>query len=135
MAFISGLNRWSACLGSALAGFGLFAIAFESAGAEVDLKSLPPPANRPIDFATDIRPLLQTACLKCHGPETHKSGFQLTTRLRALKGGEKGVDIFPGDSAQSPLIHYVAGLVDDMEMPPAGKGAPLTVYQVALLRA
>ena len=44
-----------------------------------------------------------------------------------------GVDIIPGDSAHSPLIHFVARLVPDMEMPQ--KGEPLTTEQVGLLRA
>lgn len=51
-----------------------------------------------------------------------------------MKGGENGVDIFPGDSARSPLIHYVARVVPDMEMPPPGKGDPLTAEQVGILR-
>ena len=40
--------------------------------------------------------------------------------------------ILPGESAKSPLIHYVARLVEDMEMPPKGKGDPLTRAEVAL---
>src|SRR5262249_26162813 len=36
---------------------------------------------------------------------------------------------------KSPLVHYVARLVEDMEMPPPGKGEPLTPEQVGLLRA
>jgi len=45
------------------------------------------------------------------------------------------VDVIPGQSAKSPLIHYVTRLVEDMEMPPAGKGEPLTPEQIGLLRA
>ncbi len=43
--------------------------------------------------------------------------------------------LFAGDSANSLLIHYVARQVKDMEMPPVGKGNPLTPEQISLLRA
>ncbi len=105
------------------------------AAAQVDASQLPPPANVPIDFARDIKPILQTSCLRCHGPEKPRSNFHLDNRPAALKGGDNGVDILPGDSARSHLIHYVSYLVDTMEMPPVGKGDPLTPAQVALLRA
>ena len=50
--------------------------------------------------------------------------------------GANGADIIPGDSAKSPLIHYVARLVEDMEMPPPGKGEPRSpMIQIGLLRA
>src|SRR5947207_2162965 len=100
-----------------------------------DRAKLPPAAARAIDFRKDIQPLLEGTCLKCHGPEKHKSGFRLDNRESALAGGEHGQDIVPGDSAKSPLIHYVARLVEDMEMPPKGKGDPLTPAQVGRLRA
>jgi mono/diheme cytochrome c family protein len=98
-------------------------------------ESLPAPAPVQIDFARDIRPILETSCFRCHGPEKPKSGFRLDNRDAALKGGDTGVDIISGDSAKSPLIRYVAGLEKDMQMPPPGKGEPLTTNQIALLRA
>jgi len=103
--------------------------------ADPDAALLPPPAGREVDFARDIRPLLDTACLRCHGPEKPKSRFRLDDRAEALKGGSGGIAIIPGNSAESPLIHYVARLVPEMEMPPDGKGEPLTPEQVGLLRA
>jgi hypothetical protein len=106
-----------------------------ASGAEVDISKLPPPATVQVDFARQIEPILETSCLRCHGPEKPKSRFRLDNREAALKGGTTGVDIAPGDSAKSPLIHYVARLVPDMEMPPDGKGEPLTKDQIALLRA
>jgi hypothetical protein len=96
---------------------------------------LPPPTARTVSFVDDIQPILLESCLRCHGLERPKSGFRLTDRDSALKGGSHGVDIVSGRSADSPLIRYVAGQVEDMEMPPAGKGQPLIPEQVALLRA
>jgi hypothetical protein len=104
-------------------------------GAEVDVSKLPPPATNRIDFVRDIRPILEDNCLRCHGPEKPKNNFRLDSRATALKGGDDGVDIIPGDSAKSPLIHYVAYLVEDTEMPPVGKGSQLTPAQVSTLRA
>jgi len=103
--------------------------------AEVDITKLPPPATTNVDFIRDIQPILENNCLRCHGPEKTKSKFRLDNREAALKGGEGGVDILPGKSAQSPLIQYVAHLVADMEMPPIGKGDQLTSQQVSVLRA
>jgi mono/diheme cytochrome c family protein len=103
--------------------------------AEVDLARLPAAASRPIDFAADIKPIFETSCLRCHGAERPKSGFSLTTREAVLKGGDEGISVIPGDSANSSLIHYVARLVPEMEMPPAGKGEPLSPEQIGVLRA
>jgi hypothetical protein len=103
--------------------------------AEIDESKLPPPAPIRIDFARDIKPILTNNCFKCHSGEKPKSHFLLTSRESALKGGTQGVDIIPGQSAKSPLIHYVSRLVADMEMPPEGKGMPLTTEQIGLLRA
>ncbi|MCI0536594.1 MAG: hypothetical protein L0Z50_15345, partial [Verrucomicrobiales bacterium] len=103
--------------------------------AEIDETKLPPPAQRAVDFDRDVRPLFEGSCFRCHGPERPRSRFSLVSQETALKGGENGVDILPGQSAKSPLIHYVAHLVEDMEMPPPGKGEPLTAQQIGLLRA
>ncbi len=134
-------DRRDACPAGLLAGFWLQAfVAMASvsstwAAEPVDIAKLPPPAKLQVDFARDIKPIFESTCFRCHGPERPKSHFSLATRAAALKGGANGVDILPGDSAKSPLIHYVSRLVEDMEMPPPGKGAPLTPEQIGLLRA
>ena len=101
----------------------------------LDASKLPPPASGEMDFDRDIKPIFETTCFRCHGPEKPKSKFRLDHRDSALKGGANGVDILPGRSGASPLIHYVARVVEDMEMPPPGKGEPLTPEQVGRLRA
>lgn len=103
--------------------------------AEIDARQLPPPASQQIDFVRDIKPILEMNCLKCHGVEKPKGGFSLSSRNTTLKGGDQGVDVIPGDSARSPLIHYVSGLVEDMVMPPERTGLSLSLEQVGLLRS
>jgi hypothetical protein len=129
---ISDLGFRISCLLSATL---LFSAALGAPSAEVDTSKLPPPASKKIDFATDIKAILDGRCLKCHSDEKPKSQFHLTSRQAALHGGEHGVDIVPGQSAKSPLIHYVSGLVEDMQMPPEGRGTPLTPEEIGLLRS
>ena len=98
---------------------------------------LPRPVERRVDFATEIQPIFDRSCLKCHGQKRPKGSYQMTSRNAAVKGGDSGVAIHPGDSERSPLVHYIAGLVEDMEMPPEGKKdyPKLTKEQVGLVRA
>ena len=104
------------------------------AAAELDPSKLPPPTTNSVTFERDIRPIFDQTCLRCHGPERPKSHFRLDNRESALKGGDNGIDIIPGDSSKSPLVYYVARLIPDMEMPPEGKGRPLTEGQIAAFR-
>ncbi|HSH92750.1 MAG TPA: DUF1553 domain-containing protein [Roseimicrobium sp.] len=90
-------------------------------------------AAESVDFVRDIRPILNKACLSCHGPEKQKNGYRVDVKEIALKGGDThGVAIVPGKSAESPLIQYVSGKVEDMLMPP--KGDRLTVGEIDLLK-
>jgi hypothetical protein len=116
----------------------LLAILLSGAGAvaqePVEPGKLPMSTERKVDFATDIQPLLKRSCLKCHGDKRPKSDYRLTSRETALRGGELGVAILPGDSANSPLVHFIAGLVEDSEMPPEGKAPALSNGEIALVR-
>ena len=124
------ISRAAFCVGLVLSatgsGFGAVVI---------DESKLPPPAPGQIDFARDIKPIFEQSCFKCHNTEKPKSHFRLDSRAAALKGGDDGVDILPGQSAKSPLIHYVAGVVADMQMPPEDKAPPLSREQIGVLRA
>ncbi|MGP8238320.1 MAG: c-type cytochrome domain-containing protein, partial [Limisphaerales bacterium] len=95
----------------------------------------PSPALSLVDFDHDIRPIFETSCLRCHGPERPKSHFRLDNRESALKGGNDGQDILPGHGAESPLLRRVSSTNEDTQMPPPGKGEPLTPAQIGLLRA
>jgi len=101
----------------------------------VDETKLPPAASVKVDFEQQIKPIFESKCYRCHGPERPRSHFRLDNRESALKGGDNGIDLIPGNSAKSPLVHYIARLVPDMEMPPPEKGEPLTPGEVGVVRA
>ena len=116
--------------------FAMAMVCGAAAAAKVQEKLLPPAANETVDFARDIEPIFDNSCLRCHGAEKPKSHFRLSNRASALAGGDMNSnDIVPGDSAKSLLTLYTAYTVEDLKMPPVGKGAQLTSHQVGLLRA
>lgn len=94
---------------------------------------LPPAANRPVDFARDIKPMLESGCIKCHAHGQRKGGFQVDSRELFLKGGESGPAALAGRSAESLVVKLVAGQDPDRVMP--AKGPRFTAEQVGLLRA
>ena len=102
-------------------------------GALVFLAALPGFAADKIDFALDVKPLLESACLSCHGPEKPKGDLQLMSRVLAIKGGENGASLVPGKPAESKL-HTSTILAPDHDdiMPP--KGDPLSKAQTEVLR-
>jgi len=102
--------------------------------AEVDVSTLPPVADRKVDFVKDIQPILSRSCYECHGPTKAEAGLRWDAREIALKGSEHGPVIVPGKSAESPMIHLVAGLKGQDKIMPQ-KGDRLTTVQIGLLRA
>ena len=98
-----------------------------------------PRLGRNVDFAREIKPLLERSCAGCHSGGKPRGHFRVDSRDALLRGGASGeAAIVPGRSAESPLIDYVSGTVPDSEMPPKGqrKRFPaLTADDVAVLRA
>src|SRR3954454_20127183 len=93
---------------------------------------LPPPAKGKVDFQKQIQPLLAEKCQSCHGVEVQQAGLRLDTRQLAMRGGDYGPVILPGNSAGSKLIKRVFNGDGGLQMPPTG---PLSVEEIALLRA
>lgn len=105
--------------------------------ADVDLSKLPPASDKKgVTYASDIKPIFEKTCFKCHGSEKQKGKLRLDSLETALKGGEDGKVIEPGNSAKSTLVHAVGRIgSEDDAMPPTDKGKPLDRDQVALIRA
>src|SRR5205085_7238289 len=115
------------CLPAALVGVLLAVPAPPTPGADA------PGSPKPIDFATEVRPIFVKHCLSCHGPDKQRSGLRLDRKTDALKGGDGGAAIVPGKAADSPLIRLVSSADKDTVMPP--KGDRLSAAEVATLRA
>src|SRR5437868_6838064 len=77
---------------------------------------LPAPAGKTIDFARDIKPVLDRSCVSCHGPEKQRGGLRLDNGLDAHKGGNSGPVLNPGDGAASRLVRVVCGLDPETKM-------------------
>ncbi len=100
-----------------------------------DASKLPAAATKKVSFSKDIKPILEDKCIDCHGPDKQKSKYRVDVRDEAIKGGSSDeVAIIVGNSAKSPFVHYVARLVEDLEMPPKEKYS-LTKDEIALIRA
>ncbi len=98
-------------------------------------RALPPPASRPVDYERDVAPILSQACYRCHGAKKQQGGLALHVQDRAMAGGDSGPAMVPGKGAESRLVRYVAGLVEDYQMPPEDAGKPLSSEQIGVLRA
>jgi ankyrin repeat protein len=90
------------------------------------------PAAVKVDYERDVKPLLAENCYSCHGIEAQQAGLRLDLRQAALRGGDYGPVIIPGNSGQSRLIKRLVDGDGGMQMPPTG---PLSPEQIDVLRA
>jgi mono/diheme cytochrome c family protein len=99
----------------------------------------PMPELAKVDFAAQVKPLLERSCAACHTGERPRGMFRVDSRDALLKGGESGTAaVVAGLSSKSPLVDYVSDRVPESEMPPKATRAKfprLSKDEVALLRA
>ncbi len=83
-----------------------------------------------VDFERHVASILVRRCAACHGASDPAGGLNLMQRDTAAAGGESGLPaIVAGKPDESNLLARVrAG-----EMPPEGKGEPLTATELAQL--
>ena len=89
--------------------------------------------EKQVEFAREVRPILESSCWKCHGPEKQKGGLRLDRReggMRPADSGKKAV--VPGKTDESELIRRVES-ADASERMPA-EAEPLSREQIAFLR-
>ncbi len=92
------------------------------------------PSVRAADpFRRDIEPLFSSRCYSCHGERRQESGLRLDHRDAALKGGDHGLLLVPGRSADSLIVRVLTGQHPDLARMPR-KGEPLTDSEVSRVR-
>ena len=94
--------------------------------------AIPPPASLKVDYDQHVKPILAAKCFSCHGAKQVMSGLRLDLRQNALRGGDYGVVIVPGKSAESKLILRLTGPSAGLQMPPTG---PIDNEEISILRA
>ena len=85
-----------------------------------------------VDYLTRIKPVLHERCFACHGAVKQEGGLRLDTAALAIKGGDSGVAIQPGNADASLLLERVMAEDESDRMPPEGE--PLKPEQIAALR-
>ena len=102
---------------------------------------LPPASTKTgVTYATDIKPIFDASCVKCHSGDRPKARLKMDTLDGVLKGTKEGKIVTAGDSANSLIVKVTAHLTKDPEswMPPEHNKAgikPLTPEQIGLIRA
>ena len=68
-----------------------------------------PSADQPRLTWIDVYPILEKACVGCHGPQKQRANFRVDQVEKLLTSDGKTAWIIPGKSAESPLIEVVSG--------------------------
>ena len=88
-----------------------------------------------VDFAREVRPLLNKHCTPCHGGVKKAGGVSFLFRESAMAPGKSGaLPIKPGDLENSEAIRRLLTKDEDDRMPPAKHGPRLADREVATLR-
>lgn len=112
----------------------VLALATDAFGAPLPVAKLD--RKTPVDFHTEIVPLLKSNCTACHNKTTTKGGLNMETPKLMLEGGDSGPSIVPGKGSESLLLQS-AMHDSDSEMPPKGNkvgAVNLTPEELALLK-
>ena len=72
-------------------------------------------------WKSEIKPLLEQNCWKCHGADKVRAELVLTTREGVLKGGEVGPAVDLDNPSASLMLQMVSYKDEDHQMPPIGK--------------
>ncbi|MDH5382498.1 MAG: hypothetical protein OEW75_16715, partial [Cyclobacteriaceae bacterium] len=90
-------------------------------------------ADDPISYNNDIRPILTTKCLSCHGGVKKNGGFSLLFESDALGLTASGAHaIIPGDPSNSELIKRISNPDPKLRMP--YEKPPLSENEIELLK-
>jgi len=96
---------------------------------------------------SQIRPILEEQCLRCHGAKKRRGKLRLHTWEDVVAGGKNGSVLVPGKPLESSLFTRLAPRREDADtdedeedddddeiMPPMEKGGPLDAQQIAKIR-
>lgn len=83
-------------------------------------------------FQDDVKPILKSACFKCHNPDKKKADIDLTTYSGVLAGGSGGEIVRAGSPDGSVLYQAMAHTGDAETMPP-NKDEPMAEAELEVI--
>lgn len=105
-----------AAAGSALAAGGRWNIE------KLNASKLPPASDKTgLTYSTDIKPIFDKSCVRCHGAEHSKGDLRLDSLKAVLDGGTDGKVVVAGSAEKSLLILAVSQQDHATAMPPQFK--------------
>ena len=106
---------------------------FNAIAAGAFLLGIASEASADVDFAKDVKPILESTCIRCHGAQKTKGKLRLDSRDGLTKGSENGPVVVAGKPAESKLFQLASQpKTSEDRMPPEGE--PLSQAQVETLR-
>src|SRR5438105_3763945 len=97
-------------------------------GITVVALALPAAAQRDPLFKTEILPVLEKNCVKCHNPQQKMAKLDLSTFTGMMEGSSSGPVIAPGKPERSLMWK----LIENGQMPQGGK---MTVAEKQLMKS
>src|SRR5947207_14532832 len=92
--------------------------------------------TEPVDFSSQIRPVISSKCFSCHGPDesSRKAKLRLDLRDEAIKDHKGTRAIVPGDPGNSELVRRITTTDPDDLMPPPKTGRALSAADIELIQ-
>ncbi|MCB1133055.1 MAG: hypothetical protein KDN05_18170, partial [Verrucomicrobiae bacterium] len=88
-----------------------------------------------VDFARDVRPILNAHCTACHGGVKEAGDVSFIYRDKALGKGESGKPVIvPGDPDASEMMRRILTRDPDDVMPKPEHGPPLPAAEAETIR-
>src|SRR5436190_21240391 len=114
----------------------LILLAVGSSAAAVAASARKQSVTEPVDFSSQIRPLISSKCFSCHGPDesSRKAKLRLDLRDEAIKDHKGTRAIVPGDTASSEMVRRITATDPDDIMPPPKTGRTLSALEIELIK-
>src|SRR5580692_7742711 len=84
------------------------AMSFALTASAEDAKLPPASTKTGLTYDTDMKPIFDVSCVKCHSGDKPKAHLHMDTLDGVLKGTKEGKIVTPGDSANSFIVKAVA---------------------------
>ena len=92
--------------------------------------------SQSVDFRSEVKPIIEAACVHCHGESKQKGDYRIDTKDEALKAIDGKLMIVPGKPESSPVYSSLILEPDhDDIMPPKSDGPPLSKAQSEVIKA